>query len=199
MMPKQKKKNKNTAKSESEGECEGAEGGLVDLGLDDENEEKKLKQIAYEEEKCINDFLETMNKQILKKECGVLALSYSRSENAFDQVKRNLGAIQVKRATKHQQKQEQKAQIQYKDLKRQRNEVLARLVISSMHIGKHEQYFVDDPMGTTDTKQKEYVEKIKKANKVVQALVHEEDQRCAQDEAKKEKQKQGRKVVHFNL
>ena len=51
-----------------------------------------------------------------------------------------------------------------------------------MHIGKHE----------------EYVEKIKKANKVVQALVHEEDQRYAQEEAKKEKQKQGRKVVHFN-
>ena len=37
MMPKQKKKNKDTAKGE------GAEGGLVDLGLDDENAEKKLK------------------------------------------------------------------------------------------------------------------------------------------------------------
>ena len=34
MMPKQKKKNKDTAKGEGEGE--GAEGGLVDLGLDDE-------------------------------------------------------------------------------------------------------------------------------------------------------------------
>ena len=66
-----------------------------------------------------------------------------------------------------------------------------------MHIGKYEQYFVDDPMGKTDTKQKEYVEKIEKANKVVQALVHEEDQRCAQEEAKKEKQKQGRKVVQY--
>ena len=59
-----------------------------------------------------------------------------------------------------------------------------------MHIGKHEQYFVDDPMGKTDTKQKEYVEKIEKANKVVQALMHEEDQRCAQEEVKREKQKQ---------
>ena len=59
-----------------------------------------------------------------------------------------------------------------------------------MHIGKHEQYFVDDPMGKTDTKQKENVEKIKKANKVAQALVHEEDQRHAQEEAKREKQKQ---------
>ena len=68
-----------------------------------------------------------------------------------------------------------------------------------MHIGKHKQYFVDDPTGKTNTKQKEYVEKIKKANKVVQAPVHEEDQRHAQEEAKKEKQKQGRKVVHFNL
>ena len=104
----------------------------------------------------------------------------------------------MKRATKHQQKQARKAQIQYKDLKRQRNEVLARLVVISSHIGKHEQYFVDDPMGKMDTKQKEYVEKIEKANKVVQALVHEEDQRCAQEEAKKEKTK-GRKVVDFNL
>ena len=103
-----KEKNKDTAKGEGEGEgeCEGAEGGLVDLGLDDDNEEKKLKQIIYEEEKCIKDFLETMNKQILKKECDTLALSYSRSENAFDQAKRNLAAIQAKRATKHLQKQE---------------------------------------------------------------------------------------------
>ena len=62
-----------------------------------------------------------------------------------------------------------------------------------MHIGKHEQYFVDDPMGKTDTKQKEYVEKIEKANKIVQALVHEEDQRHVQDEVKKEnKSKEGR-------
>ena len=171
----------------------------MDLGLDDENEEKKLKQIIYEEEKHIKDFLETTNKQILEKECDALALSYLRSKNAFDQAKRNLAAIQVKRATKHQQKQEQKVQIKYKDLKRQRNEVLARLVVISMHIGKHEQYFVDDPMGKTDTKQKEYVEKIEKANKVAQALVHEEDQRHAQDEAKKEIQEQERKVVHFNL
>ena len=156
-------------------------------------------QIVYEEEKCIKDFLETTNKQILKKECGTLALSYSRSENAFGQAKRDLAAIQAKGATKHQQKQEQKAQIQYKDLKRQRNEVLARLVIISMHTGKHEQYFVDDPMGKKDTKQKEYVEKIEKANKVAEALVHEEDQRHAQEEVKKEKQKQGRKVVDFNL
>ena len=54
-------------------------------------------------------------------------------------------------------------------------------------------------MGKTDTKQKEYVEKIEKANNVAQALVHEEDHRHAQEEAKKEKQKQRRKVVHFNF
>ena len=115
-----------------------------------------------------------------QKECDALALSYSRSDNAFDQVKRDLATIQAKRATKHQQKQESKAQIQYNDLKRQRNEVLARLVVISMHIGKHEQYFVDDPTGKTDTKEKEYVEKSKKANKVAQALVHGDDQRRAQ-------------------
>ena len=120
-----KEKNKDTVK----GEGEGAKGSLVDLGLDDENAEKKFKQIIYEEEKHMKDFSETTNKQILEKECDVLALSYSRSENAFDQAKRDLAAIQAKRATKHQQKQERKAQIQYKDLKRQRNKVLARLVI----------------------------------------------------------------------
>ena len=171
----------------------------MDLGLDDENAEKKLKQIIYEEEKHVKDILETTNKTILKKECDALALLYLRSENAINQAKRDLAAIQVKRATKRQQKQERKAQIQFNYLKRQRNEVLARLVVISTHIGKHEQYFLDDPMGKTDTKQKEYVEKIEKANKVAQALVHEEDQRRAQEEAKKEKQKQQRKVVHFNF
>ena len=165
----------------------------MDLGLDDENAEKKLKQIIYEGEKHVKDFLQTMNKQILKKECHVLALLYLRSENAINQAKRDLAAIQVKRATEHQHKQKQKAQIQYNNLKRQRNKVLARLVVISMHIGKHEQYFVDDPMGKTDTKQKEYVEKIKKANKVAQDLVHEEDQRHAQQEAKRQnKSKEGR-------
>ena len=183
MMPKRNKKNKDTAK------CEG-EGGLVDLGLDDENTEKKLKQIVYEEEKRVKDFLETMNKTILEKECDVLALLYLRSENAINQAKRYLAAIQAKRATKHQQNLERKAQIQFNYLKRQRNEVLARLVIISMHIGKQEQYFVDDPTGKTDTKQKEYLEKIEKANKAAQALVHEEDQRHAQEEVKKKKQKQ---------
>ena len=75
-MPKQNFKNKDTAKGEGEGE--GAKGGLVDLGLDDENAERKLKQIVYEEEKCVKDFLETMKKHILEKEYDALALLYSR-------------------------------------------------------------------------------------------------------------------------
>ena len=78
----------------------------MDLGLDDENAEKKLKQIIYEEEKRVKDFLETTNKTILKKECDSLALLYLRSENAINQAKRDLAAIQVKKAIKHQQKQE---------------------------------------------------------------------------------------------
>ena len=77
----------------------------MDLGLDDENAEKKLKQIIYEEEKCVKNFLETMNKTIHEKECDALAFLYSRSQNAINQAKRDLAAIQVKRATKHQQKQ----------------------------------------------------------------------------------------------
>ena len=53
-------------------------------------------------------------------------------------------------------------------------------------------------MGNTKSKCKEFVEKAKKANQVAQTLVHEE-QKCAQEEAKLEKQKEGMKVVHFNL
>ena len=51
-------------------------------------------------------FLETTNKTILEKECDALTLLYSRSENAINQAKRDLVAIQAKRATKHQQKPE---------------------------------------------------------------------------------------------
>ena len=82
----------------------------MDLGLDGENAEKKLKQIIYKKEKHVRDFLETMNKTILKKEFDALALLLLRSENAINQAKRDLPAIQVKRAKKHQQKQEKRLQ-----------------------------------------------------------------------------------------
>ena len=105
--------------------------------------------------------------------------------------------IQSKKVTKSQQKKERRAQIKYNNLKRQRYEVLARLIVISTHIGKHDEYFVQDPTGNTESKHNEFVEKAKKVNQVAQTLVHEEEQKHAQEEAKLEKQKKG-KVVHFN-
>ena len=72
--------------------------------------------------------------------------------------------IQSKKVTKSQQKKECRAEIKYNNVKRQRNEVLARLIVISTHIGKHDQYFVQDPMGNTKSKHKEFVEKAKKEN-----------------------------------
>ena len=107
--------------------------------------------------------------------------------------------IQSKKVTKSQQNKERRAPIKYNNLKRQWDEVLARVIVISTHIGKRDQYFVQDPMGNTKSKHKEFVERAKKANQVAQTLVHEEEQKCAQQEAKLEKQKKGTKVVHFNL
>ena len=90
-------------------------------------------------------------------------------------------------------------QIRFNTLKRQRNEVLAQLYVISSHIGKHDVYFVDDPTGNTSAKEKHKAEKIEQAKMAAQVLVHEEEQRRAQEQAKKEKQRKGKKVVHFNL
>ena len=46
-------------------------------------------------------------------------------------------------------------------------------------------------------KEKDKAQKIELAKTAVQALVHEEEH--AQEQAKKEKQRKGKKVVHFNL
>ena len=192
MMSNQKDKAKNEGKSES-GK------GLVDLGLDEEADEQKIFEIVKEEEKRVQDFLKSTNKNILEKEYDMLALLFSDSIDVIDQAKKELTDIQAKKVTKSQQKKECRAQIKYNNFKRQRNEVLARLIVISTHIGKHGQYFVHDPAGNTKSKHKEFVEKAKKANQVAQTLVHEEEQKHAQEEAKLEKQKKGTKVVHFNL
>ena len=109
----------------------------------------------------------------------------------IDQAKKELTDIQSKKVTKSQQKKECRAQIKCNNLKRQSNEVLARLIVISPHIGKHDQYFVQDPVGNTESKHKEFVEKAKKPNQVAQTLVHEEEQKHAQEEVKLEKQKKG--------
>ena len=189
-----KRKGKNT----DEGEGNVTE-GLVDLGIDDEKDEKKFLEIVNDEEKHVKEFIQISNKKILESECDELALVYLCSANVFDEVEKDLKQSQAKKATKFQQKKEKKAQIKFNTLKRERNEVLARLYVISSHIGKHDVYFVDDPTCNRSAKEKDKAQKIELAKMAAQALVHEEEQRHAQEQAKKEKQRKGKKVVHFNL
>ena len=188
-MPKSKGKNRE------EGEDNVAE-GLVNLGIDDEKDKKKFLEIVNEEEKCVKEFIQRSNLEILGSECEKLALVYSHSADVFHEAEKDLKQIQAKAATKFQQK---KVQIKFNTLKRQRNKVLAQLYVISSHTGKHDIYFVDDPTGNTSAKGKDKAQKIELAKMAAQALVHEEQQRCAQEQAKKEKQRKGKKVVHFNL
>ena len=71
-------------------------------------------------------FFKSTNKKILEKECDKLALIYSDSMCVIDQAKKELTDIQSKKVTKGQQKK-CRAQIKYNNLKRQRDEVLARI------------------------------------------------------------------------
>ena len=165
-----KRKGKNT----DEGEGNVAK-GLVDLGIDNEKDEKKFLEIVNEEEKCVKEFIQMSNKKILESECDELALVYLHSGDVFNEVEKDFKQIQAKKATKFQQKKEKKVQIKFNTLKRERNEVLARLYVISSHIGKCDVYFVDDPTGNTSAKEKDKAQKIKLAKMAAQALVHEED------------------------
>ena len=176
---------KSKGKNTDEGEDNVAE-GLVDLGIDDEKDEKKFLEIVNEEEKCVKEFIQRSNLEILESDCDELGLVYSHSADVFHEVEKGLKQIQAKKATKFQQK---KVQIKFNTLKRQRNEVLARLYVISSHIGKCDVYFVDDPTGNTSAKEKDKAQKIELAKMAAQALVHEEELRHAQEQAKKEKQR----------
>ena len=189
---------KSKGKNTDEGEGNVAK-GLVDLGIDDEKDEKKFLEIVNEEEKHVKEFIQMSNKKILESECYQFALMYSHSANVFDEAEKDLKQIQAKKATKFQQEKEKKEQIKFNTLKRQRNEVLAQLYVISSHIGKHDIYFVDDPTSNTCAKGKDKAQKMELAKMAAQALVHEDEQRHAQEQAKKEKQRKGKKVVHFNL
>ena len=191
-MPKSKGKNTDEGKGN-------VAKGLVDLGIDVEKDKKKFLEIVNEEEKCVKEFIIRSNLEIQVRECDKLALIYFQSADVFDEVEKNLKQIQAKKATKFQQKKEKKVQIKFNTLKRQRNKVLAQLYVISSHIGKHDKYFVDDPTSNTSAKEKDKAQKIKQAKMAAQVLVHEEEQRHAQEQAKKEKQRKGKKVVHFNL
>ena len=96
-------------------------------------------------------------------------------------MEKNLKQIQAKKATKFQQKKEKKVQIKFNTLKRQRNEVLARFYVISSHIGKCDIYFVDDPTGNTSAKEEGKAKKIEQTKMAAQVLVHEEEQRRAQE------------------
>ena len=189
---------KSKGKNTDEGEGNVAE-GLVDLGIDDEKDKKEFLEIVNEEEKHVKELIQRSNLEIQMRECDKLALIYLHSADVFDEMVKDLKQIQAKKATKFQQKKEKKVQIKFNTLKRQRNEVLARLYVISSHIGKCDVYFIDDPTGKTSAKEKDKAQKIKLAKMAAQALVHEEEQRHAQEQAKKEKQRKGKKVVHFNL
>ena len=139
------------------------------------------------------------NEKILESECDELALVYLRSADVFNEEEKDLKQIQAKKDTKFQQKKEKKAQIKFNTLKREINEVLAQLYVISSHIGKRDIYFVDDPTSNTSAKEKDKAQKIELAKMAAQAPVHKEEQRRAQEQAKKEKQRKGKKVVHFNL
>ena len=64
---------------------------------------------------------------------------------------------------------------------------MGQLIVIRTHIGKVNQYFVDNPTSNTDSKIPEFVEKTEKENLAVQDLVHEEEEEHAQEEAKMEK------------
>ena len=130
----------------------------MDLGIDDEKDKKKFLEIVNEEEKHVKEFIQMSNKKILESECDELALVYLRSADVFNEAEKDLKQIQAKKATKFQQKKE-KAQIKFNTLKRERNEVLARLYVISSHIGKCDIYFVDDPTCNTSAKQKDKTQK----------------------------------------
>ena len=167
---------KSKGKNTDEGEGNVAK-GLVDLGIDDEKDKKKFLEIVNEEEKCVKEFIQSSKLEILESECEKLALVYLHSANVFHEAEKDLKQIQAKKATKFQQKKEKKVQIKFNTVKRQRNEVIARLYVISSHIGKCDVYFVDHPTGNTSAKEKDKAQKIELAKMAAQDLVHEEEQR----------------------
>ena len=78
----------------------------MDLGIEDEKDEKKFLKIVNEEEKCVKEFIQRSNKEILESECDELALVYSHSADVFDEAEKDLKQIQAKKATKFQKKKE---------------------------------------------------------------------------------------------
>ena len=89
---------KSKGKNPDEGEGNVAE-GLVDLGIDDEKDEKKFLEIVNEEDKHVKEFIIRSNLEIQVRECDKLAIIYSQSADVFNEVEKNLKQIQAKKAT----------------------------------------------------------------------------------------------------
>ena len=73
---------KSKGKNTQEGEGNVAK-GLVDLGINNEKDEKKFLEIVNEEEKHVKGFVQMSTKQILEKECDKLVLVYLHSADVF--------------------------------------------------------------------------------------------------------------------
>ena len=80
---------KRKGKYTDEGEGNVAE-GLVDLGIDDEKDEKKFLEIIIKEEKHVKEFIQTSNKKILESECDKHALVYLHSADVFNEAEKDL-------------------------------------------------------------------------------------------------------------
>ena len=101
---------KSKGKNTDEGEGNVAE-GLVDLGIDDEKDEKKFLEIVNEEEKHVKEFIQGSNLEIQARECDKLALIYSHSADVFDEAGKNFKQIQVKKATKFHKRKKRKCKL----------------------------------------------------------------------------------------
>ena len=75
--------------NEGESEGESAE-GLLDLGLNEETDEDKLREIVKEEEKHLQEFLKNTNSEIQEKECDTLALIFLASMGVINKAKKEL-------------------------------------------------------------------------------------------------------------
>ena len=63
----------------------------MDLGIDDEKDEKKFLEIINEEEKHVKEFIQRSNLEIQVRECDKLALIYLHSANVFNETEKKEG------------------------------------------------------------------------------------------------------------
>ena len=72
--------------------------------------------------------------------------------DVIDKAKKELTGIQAKKISIVRKGRKKGCRLIITIKKRQRNEILGWLIVISTHIGKVNQYFVDDPTGNTNSK-----------------------------------------------